>query len=202
MTRFLFLAFSILLSQASHAQLAPAELHGFQSMLESEKANPLRDCADSALRKLYIYRAYQVTKKSDAAIEQEQLASTQDESVRDPLKKEIALWGQTHLPNAVAQEKLDACFAQVGLPTTEPFGRLTRHCFGNALFSIDVLQAKQVGQPVQEVKARMRRARLPVSAAQADAFIDEMYATTTQEQEIGLPRELFSSCIGANNGRF
>jgi hypothetical protein len=193
---------SLLLSQASYGQLSPADLNGFQTLLQSSEANPLRDCADSGLRKLYIYRAFQISRKSDADVEQVQLAEAQGESIRAQLKKEIELWVQTRLPNAIAQEKLDACLREVGLPTSESLSRLSRHCFGNALFSIDVLQAKDVRQPVEEVKARMRRAKLPISASQVNAFIDEMYSTTSKNQEFELARELFSSCIGANNGRY
>jgi len=198
---FLFV-FLLLSAKFSYGQLAPAELNGFQSLLESPRANPIRDCADSGLRKLYIYRAFQATKKSDTDIEQVQLAEAQEDEVRTQLKKEIEVWVQTRLPHAVAQAKFDTCLEQARLPTSESLGRLHRHCFGNALFSIDVLQAKDTKQPSAEVKARMRRVKLPISAMQADGFIDEMYSTTSREEELGLARELFSSCIGANNGRF
>ena len=202
MKRSLLLALLVTISHASYGQLSAAEVNGFQSLLQSAKANPLRDCADSGLRKLYIYRAAQVSKKSDADVEQDQLAEAIDESIQAQLKKEVQLWIQTRLPNAVAQEKFDSCLKQVRLPTSEGLSQLTRQCFGNAMFSIDILQAKDVKQPVGEVKARMKRAKLPLSPSQAEEFIDEVYSASSREEEFGLARELFSSCIGANNGRF
>ena len=198
----ILLASVLFASQAAHAQFSAAEMSDFQSLLESDTANPVRDCTDAGLRKLYIYRAFQVTKKSDAAVEQEQSLDTQDEPVRAQLQREIDLWAQTHLPDAVAQNKLEACLREAFVPTSAAAGRLHRHCLGNAQFSIDVMQAKHVKRPVHELKASLRRARLPIAPGQADAFVDEMFAAGTPEQEIGLARELYSSCMNANNGRF
>jgi hypothetical protein len=197
-----FLAFALLASQASIAQLAPEELKGFQSLLESTASNPLRDCADSGLNKLYIYRVFQVTSKTDADIEQAQLPGVQDEALQAQLKREIEAWTQTRQPNAVAQVKFDACLKQMELPTSEALSHLTRHCFGNSLFAIDVMQAKDINQSAAAVKARMSRARLALPPAQASGFIDEMYAAPNRNEELGLARELFSSCIAANNGRY
>lgn len=196
------IAFALLASQAAVAQLAPEELKGFQSLLESTASNPLRDCADSGLTKLYIYRVFQVGNKTDAEVEQAQLPGVQDEAQQAQLKREIEVWTQTRQPAAVAQAKFDACLKHADLPTSEPLGRLHRHCFGNALFAIDVLQAKDVKRPAADVKARMARVRLALSPAQANAFIDEMFAAPNREEEMGLARELLSSCIGANNGRY
>jgi hypothetical protein len=202
MKKLILLAFALFASQSCFAQLSPADLKGFQRLLEAPKMNPLRDCADAGLRKLYIYRVVQITKKPDAEVEREQFASVEDENLLAQLKAEVALWKQTRLPNAVAQTKLDACLQQVGLPTSESLSRLTRHCFGNALFAIDVLQAKDIQQPVEELKARMKQVKAPLSTGQVDSFIDEMYRAKGKEEEMALSRELFSSCLGANNGRY
>lgn len=202
MKKFAFIAFALLASQASVAQLAPEDLQGFQSLLQSTARNPLRDCADSGLNKLYIYRVFQVGRKTDAEIEQAQLPGVQDEALQAQLKREIETWTQTRSPNAVAQVKFDACLQQAELPTSERLGRLNRHCFGNSLFAIDVMQAKDIKQSVAEVKARMSRAKLALSPAQASGFIDEMFAAPGRDEELGLARELFSSCIAANNGRY
>jgi hypothetical protein len=202
MKKLAFVAFALLASQASVAQLAPQDLKGFQSLLQSTARNPLRDCADSGLNKLYIYRVFQVGKKTDAEIEEAQLPGVQDEAVQAQLKREIEVWTQTRHPNAVAQVKFDACLKQAELPTNEPLNRLHRHCFGNSLFAIDVMQAKHIKQSAAEVKARMSRAKLALSPAQASGFIDEMFAAPNRGEELGLARELFSSCIDANNGRY
>ena len=196
-----FLALTLLAAQASYAPLAPRELQGFQDLLQSTTPNPLRDCADAGLNKLAIYRVFQITKKTDAEIEQAQLPGVQDEAVQAQLKREIEVWTQTRQPHAVAQVKFDACLQEVQLPTSEALGRLNRQCFGNALFAIDVMQAKQVNQSAAQVKARMARARLPLSPAQASGFIDEVFAAPNRDEELGLARELFGSCIEANNGR-
>jgi hypothetical protein len=197
-----FLALALLASQASIAQLAPQELQGFQSLLQSSARNPLRDCADAGLNKLSIYRAFQVTRKTDAEIEAAQLPGVQDEALQAQLQREIEAWKQTRQPHAAAQVKLDACLAQADLQVGEPLGRLHRHCLGNALFAIDVMQAKDIKQSAAQVKARMARARLALSPAQAASFIDEMFAAPGRDEELGLARELFGSCIEANNGRF
>jgi hypothetical protein len=202
MKKLAFIAFALLASQASLAQLAPEDLKGFQSLLESTARNPLRDCADSGLNKLSIYRAFQVVKKTDAEIEEAQLPGVQEEALQAQLKREIEAWTQTRQPNAVAQVKFDACLKQAQLPTSEALSRLTRHCFGNSLFAIDVMQAKEIKQSATQVKARMSRARLALSPAQASGFIDEMFAAPNRDAELGLARELFSSCIDANNGRY
>lgn len=202
MKKLLLLTLAMLLPHLSFGQLGPADLNGFQSLLERATANPLRDCADAGLRKLYIYRAIQVAKTPDAEAARTQLADVQDESVKLQLQKEIELWTQTRSPQAVAQAKFDACLQQVSLPTSEPLSRLTRHCLGNALFAIDVQQAKDLKQPVEALKTRMRQAKTPLPAGQVGAFIDEMFAATSRAEEEALARELLSSCIGANNGRF
>ena len=102
----------------------------------------------------------------------------------------------------MAQVKFDACLKQAELPASEPLSRLHRHCFGNSLFAIDVMQAKDLKQSAAQVKARMSRAKLALSPAQASAFIEEMFAAPSRDEELGLARELFSSCIDANNGRY
>ena len=202
MKKLAFIAFALLASQASVAQLAPQDLKGFQGLLQSPARNPLRDCADSGLNKLYIYRVFQVGKKTDAEIEEAQLPGVQDEAMQAQLKREIEVWTQTRHPHAVAQVKFDACLKQAELPTSEPLSRLNRHCFGNSLFAIDVMQAKDIKQSAAQVKARMSRAKLALSPAQASGFIDEMFAAPNRDEELGLARELFSSCIDANNGRY
>ena len=202
MKKLAFIAFALLASQASVAQLVPEDLKGFLSLLQSTSRNPTRDCADSGLNKLYIYRVFQIGKKTVAQIEEAQLPGVQDEALQAQLKREIEVWTQTRQPNAVAQVKFDACLKQAELPTSEPLSRLHRHCFGNSLFAIDVMQAKDIKQPAAEVKARMSRAKLALSPAQASGFIDEMFAAPNRDDELGLARELFSSCIEANNGRY
>jgi hypothetical protein len=193
---------ALLASQASFAQLAPEDLEGFQRLLQSTTSNPVRDCADSGLDKLYIYRVFQVLKKTDAEIEQAQLPGVQDEALQNQIKREVEAWTRTRHPDAVAQVKFDACLKQAELPTSEPLSRLHRHCFGNALLAIDIMQAKDIKQSAAQVKARMSRARLPLSPTQVSAFIDEMFAAPSRDEELGLARELFSSCIDANNGRY
>ena len=202
MKKLAFAALALLASQACVAQLAPEDLKAFENLLQSSAPNPLRDCADSGLNKLYIYRAFQVGKKTDADIEQAQLPGVQDEALQGQLKREIETWTQTRQPHAVAQVKFDACLKQAELPVSESLGRLNRHCFGNSLFAIDVMQAKDIRQSAAQVKARMARARLALSPVQANSFIDEMFAAPGRGEELGLARELFASCIDANNGRY
>ena len=202
MKKIALVALALLASQASVAQLAPGDLKAFQSQLQSASANPLRDCVDSGLNKLYIYRAFQVSRKTDADIENAQLPGVQDEALQAQLKREIEAWTQTHQPDAVAQVKFDACLKQMELPASEPQSRLARHCFNNSLFAIDVMLAKNIKQSAAQVKARMSRARLALSPAQTSSFIDEMFAAPNRDEELGLARELFSSCIEANNGRY
>jgi hypothetical protein len=198
----LFFALALALPQFCLGQLGPADLNGFQRLLESTTANPLRECADAGLRKLYIYRAIQAAKTPDAEVAAGQLTDVTDDGTRAQLKNEIELWTQTRSSATVAQSKFDACLRQLSLPTSEPLGRLTRHCFGNALFAIDIQQAKHVKQPVEEIKAKMKRAKTPLPEDKVDAFITEMFGSSSQAEEEALTRELFSSCIGANNGRF
>jgi hypothetical protein len=202
MKKLAFLTLALLASQASVAQLSPEELQGFQGRLQSTLPNPLRNCADSGLNKLSIYRVFQVGRKSDAEIEQAQLPGVQEEALQEQLKREIEVWTQTRQPEAVAQVKFDACLREAELPTSERLGRLNRHCFGNSLFAIDVMLAKHVKHSAAQVKARMARARLALSPAQASGFIDEMFAAPGREEELGLARELFASCVDANNGRY
>ena len=202
MKKLALVALALLASQASVAQLGAQDLKAFQSQLQSTSRNPLRDCVDAGLNKLYIYRVFQVTRKSDSDIENAQLPGVQDEALQAQLKREIEVWTQARQPDAVAQVKFDACLKQVELPTSESLGRLSRQCFNNSLFAIDVMLAKNIKQSAAQVKARMSRAKLALSPAHTSSFIDEMFAAPNRDEEIGLARELFSSCIDANNGRY
>lgn len=196
------IAAALLVSQASIAQLAPEELKGYQNLLLSAARNPLRDCADAGLEKLYVYRVYHLGKKTDADIEQAQLAGAQDEASRIDVQRELKVWTQTHQPHVVAQVKFDVCLLQARVSTTDTQRRLHRHCFDNSLFAIDVMRAKDNKEPAVEVKARVARAKLALSRDQANSYIDEMFAAPGRKEELGLARELFSSCIDANNGRY
>ncbi|HEX2543295.1 MAG TPA: hypothetical protein VHL79_00355 [Ramlibacter sp.] len=201
MKKIAFVVLTLLLSQASTAQLAADDLQRFQILLVSTTNNPVRDCADSGMNKLYIYRVYQVTRKTDAEIDEAQLPGVQDEALQVQLRREIAAWQRVRMPNAPAQVKFDACLNEAGLPTSEALSRLHLHCFGNSLFAIDVLQAKDTKQSAAQVKARMARVRLALSPTQASGFIDEVFAARNRDEEFALARELFSSCVAANNGR-
>lgn len=192
-----------LISTVALAQLKPANLEGFQTLVMSPSPNPLRDCGDAGLGKLYIMRIAQVTRKTDLAVNQTVLTGASNDRDRVQLDLEHEIWAKTHLPARVATSKFDYCQAAVGLPTTPGMSHLAEQCFGNAMLAIDTMQAKQLGRQKEQVKADLLLAKsVPLSPGQAGQFVDEMYAAMSQGEENALARALFSSCIQANNGRF
>lgn len=183
----------LLVSPAAHA-LSAADKDALTILLLGPKANPVKDCMNSALEHNLGVTMLFLGHASDEKIESSLLSGATTPELKQLREDEIAEWRTSRQPGRLAEMSYNACLKQAGI--TGELGAVGQTCFSlvglparaAALKRVGVERSKAISESVQSFNGKLH----------AD-FVESTVAAIYDNDDAADPylvhRRVFLQCI-------